>query len=484
MNREEIIKRELFVIISELKKNQALNTPNANASIAEITRVLSETAKELAIKDPEEVFLEIRNEYFKAVETEALLSPGIATVIEDSKERIYLSKYSGNIGDETGTLVSADTRFDLASITKLFTVLEALKLNQNGLFDINQIVKDVYQSPYKTLNVTIADLLRFKYELQTVGRIDEPNLTTAQFYRRLLRPKIGKNAHVYSDIPYIIVKTLMPNSRTFFTEYYDELGLLSLGYDTNGIITGGYDFEAVADKKARLMMTLGIQPGHAGLFGTADDLIKVFDALEAGFLDKESLDMLVSPGTTDRYTPMYDSEGKEIGQKPINRGMGVYIEHPEGLKVGEVIPGLSKYAFSITGYTGGYASYDILNGFSSVILANPISIAATQAQVLVRKVPEGNTVLADKNGILLPEDTMIVSGYVDGKKMVNLYNPEGEHLETRTYTNIMNGIKLQQLYTILKLRLTKRVAMLLAKSDLLAEHIEEEYSGGKDFLRR
>jgi len=484
MNKEEIIKKELFIIISELKANQAQHTELANESISNITRVLQEVAKELAVKTPEEVFLEIRKEYFDAVEQEALLSPGIAAIIQDSENRIYLSKYSGDIGDETKTAVSSETRFDLASITKLFTVLEALKLNQDGLFDINQIIKDINKSPYTTLNVTVADLLRFKYELQTMGRIDEPDLTTAAFYRRLLRPKIGPNSHVYSDIPYIIVKTLMPNSRTFFTDYYEELGLLSLGYDTNGIITGGYDFEAVADQKARLMMKLGIQPGHAGLFGTADDLIKVFDALQRGFLDKDSLDMLVSSGTNDKYAPMYDKDGKEIGQRPIVRGMGVYIEHPEGLKVGEVIPGLSKYAFSITGYTGGYATYDVLNGFSSVILANPITIAATKAQVQVRKVPDDNRVLLDKDGKPLKKDTMIVSSFVDNKKMVNLYDDQGEHLETRPYTNMMNGIKLQQLYTILKLRLTKRVALALSKSDLLVEHIEEEYSGGKKFLNR
>jgi len=483
MEKEEIIKRELFNIINELKSNQNLDTYLANESIANIARELEETARQLDTMSPEEVMLRIRRDYFEAVSSTALLSPGIATVIEDSKDKIYLARYEGNIGDETQTLVSKDTRFDYASITKLFTVLEALKLNQDGLFDINQIIAEINRSPYKTLNITVADILRFKYELSTIGRIDDPSITTAQFYRRLLRPKIGKNAYTYSDIPYIIVKTLMPNSRKFFTDYYDELGLLSVGYDISGQITGGYDFEAVADEKARLMQRLAIQPGHAGLFGTADDLIKVFDALNNGFLSEESLKLLLSPGTEERYTPKYDNEGKEIGLKPINRGMGVYIEHPEGLKVGEVIPGLSKKAFSITGFTGGYASYDLINGLSSVILANPLTIEATAAKVLVNKVPNDNRYLLSKEGVPFKAGTTIVSNYTDRKKNINIYDENGIHLENRAYTNILNSLKIQQLYTLLKLRLTKRVALALATSDVLKQHIEEEYSGGKKFTK-
>ena len=483
MTKEEIIKKELFNIIAELKANQKMHTPAAEESLANMVRELQQTAKDLALLDPLEVMIKIKREYYKAVSQEALIAPGVATVIEDSKDKIYLARYEGNIGDETGTLVSKDTRFDYASITKLFTVLEALKLNQEGLFDINKIIAEVANSPYKTLNITIADILRFKYELQTTGRIDEPNITTAQFFRRLLRPKIGPNAHVYSDIPYIIVKTLMPNSRKFFTDYYDELGLLSVGYDLNGEITGGYDFEAVADEKARQMMKLGIQPGHAGLFGTADDLIKVFDSLNNGFLTEDSIKEMLSPGTDEYYTPKYDKEGRENGLKPINRGMGVYIEHPEGLKVGEVIPGLSKQAFSITGYTGGYASYDLVNGLSSVILANPLTIEATKAKILVNKVPKDNKYLLDKNGYPFVAGSTIVSNYAGHKKNINIYDVNGNLVENRAYTNILNSLKLQQLYTLLKLRLTKRVALALAKSDLLVEHINNEFAGGKSFSK-
>lgn len=480
METKDIIIEEMIKIISELKSNQKLNTDVANASIKEINNELEKTALDLLYLSPEEVFKKIKEEYYQAVLQEGLVSPGIATIIEDSKECIYLAKYAGNIGDETKTLVSAKTRFDLASITKLFTVLEALKLNQEGLFDVNQIVREINRSPYTTLNVTVADILRFKYELLTNGRTDEKNITSPQFFRRLLRPKIGYNTHLYSDIPYIITKTLLPESRKFFNEYSNELELLSTSYSLSGEITGGFDFTSVADEKARLMLNMGIQPGHAGLFSTADDLINVFDGLNNGFLNKDSLDMLVNPDTSENYVPAYDEKGNIIGKRAVSRAMGVYIEHPDGLKVSEVIPGLSKYAFSITGYTGGYATYDVVNGLSSVILANPLTIASTKEKVLVNNIPDNNKYLLDLNGKPYEKGLIITSKY-DGKKLINIYSKDGEYLETRTYTNLLDSLKKQQIYTLLKLRLTKRVAKLLATSDNLIDHIEEEYRGGKVF---
>jgi hypothetical protein len=165
--------------------------------------------------------------------------------------------------------------------------------------------------------------------------------------------------------------------------------------------------------------------------------------------------------------------------------MGVYIEHPEGLKVGEVIPGLSKKAFAITGFTGGYASYDLVNGFSGVILANPLSIEATENKILVNQVPEDNRYLLSKDGEPYPKGSVIISNYIQSekKKNINIFNPDGSLIENRAYTNMLNTLKLQQLYTLLKLRLTKRVALALAESDILVDHINEEYSGGKKFVK-
>ncbi len=217
MTNNEIIRQELLKLIDELKEQQNLHGKEANESIERMIRELEQIALYLMAHTPEEAMEYARQEYFAAVTAEALITPGIATVIQDVKEHIYLPYYKGNIGDETGTLVSSKTRFDLASITKLFTVLEALKLTEDGLFDVNMMLSEFYRSPFRDLHVTVADLLRFKYELVTPQRIDDPNLTAVKFFRNILRPAIGPNSHTYSDIPFIIAKMLMPRGIDFLS---------------------------------------------------------------------------------------------------------------------------------------------------------------------------------------------------------------------------------------------------------------------------
>ena len=211
MDKERIIRRILAEILEDFRSNQAFDSEAAKITYEILRNELSLTAIELLAKSPDEVYDEIRKRYLETVTAMSKLSPGIATAIQDLQNNIYVSEYLGNIGDETGTKVTKDTRFDLASITKMFTSLEALKLNQDGLFDVYSVIDEINLSPYKTLHITVLDIMRFKYELLTTHRIDEPNITLPEFYRRLLRPSIGKNKYVYSDIPYIITKTLLPN---------------------------------------------------------------------------------------------------------------------------------------------------------------------------------------------------------------------------------------------------------------------------------
>ncbi len=485
MTKEEIVRKELSDILYDFRGNRAIESEAAQKTYERLREELSHTAVDLLSQDPAEVFENIKKRYYETVLAIGQLSPGIATALEDVKHNIYLSTYDGDIGDETKTKVTRETRFDLASITKMFTALEALKLHQDGLFDINSIINEINTSPYKTLPITVLDILRFKYELHTSGRLDKPGITLPEFYDFILKPEIGKNKYMYSDIPYIIAKTLLPNTHEFFNEYKDQLGFESLSYDTAGVITGAEDFMGVSDPKARQMTRLGIQPGHAGLFGNVDDVIKVIDILNNGFLSPTNLDVLVSSGAGAYYTPVYGADGKLRKYTAINHGTGVFIEHPEGLKASEVIPGLSRHAFSATGFTGVYSTYDLDNGFATVFLPNPISCAACEPNIHAFHVPENNRDLIDnKTDEPYEKGTIVICKYDNLHKVIKIYSPYGHLLDERTYTNITNQLKLEQFYTIFKLRLTKRVATLLATSDLEIEHIDKEYSGGKKFAKK
>ncbi len=230
------------------------------------------------------------------------------------------------------------------------------------------------------------------------------------------------------------------------------------------------------------MEKIGIKnPGHAGLYGTAEDIARVLEALSKGFLSPESIQEMLYPGTNEAYVKRYNPISRAETTQPVIRAMGVYVEHPEGMKVSEVIPGLSKKAFAITGFTGGYAACDLAHGFSSIILANPMTIAATGAKNLISEVPNDNRYLLDSQGRPIRGGSYLVSQFANGRKVTSIVSPEGQIVEQRNYTGMLDSLKLQQLYTLLKLRLIKRVALRLAESDRYVEHIEEEFSGGKRF---
>ena len=125
------------------------------------------------------------------------------------------------------------------------------------------------------------------------------------------------------------------------------------------------------------------------------------------------------------------------------------------------------------------------NGFATAFLPNPISIAASTPNILKYRVEGFNRDLIDNTTDEPYEPgTLIVSKFDSGKKVINIYNPYGRLEGSRTYTNITNQLKIEQLYTVYKLRLTKRVAKLLASSDLEIEHIDQKYSGGKTFTKK
>ena len=482
MTKEEIIKIEYQNIINEFANNIALKNDNSTKTLETLKEELSKLGVSLLETSPQDVYSNTVADYFKSIREASKVSPGFGTALEDIHNEIYLSKYVGNIGDIDKTKVTKRTRFDIASITKLFTIIEALKLHEEGLFNVYSLINEIEHSPYKTLSIPVIEALRFKYELQTIGRLDEKGISNPEFYRRLLRPRITQNHYIYSDIPYIIIKTLLPSTKEFFSMYSKELNYKTLSYSTNGIITGSEDLKMVSDGKARRMVEMGLEPGHAGLFGTVNDIIKVLDLLNNGFLSAKSIEMLLDNGTKDYYTPVYDANNNFKEYRAINHGTGVFIEHPEGLNKSQVISGLSTRAFSATGYTGGYSTFDLNNGFATCFLCNPVSIANTEPYHLDNYISP-DSLFRDSKGQPYPTHSKLVTEFVNGQKTIHVYDEEGNLIENRAFPPFLNGFKFEQFLTIYKLRFIKKVSLKLAESDLEIEEINKRFSGGKTFKK-
>lgn len=430
-------------------------------------------------KSPKEIYQAIIYDYLKSVKGISQLVPGLSTGIYDAKSAVSIYTYDGKL-NEKGILVDENTRFDLASSTKLFTALEALKLAEEGKFDLEKPVSSYKDGKYKNLDIPVSNMAKFYYDLRTDGRLDEKDgsLSLMELQRRLSETKVlNERTFVYSDIPFIILKDILPNSDEYFKKYFnDEMNLLSTGYDRNfGNLTGMRAGEMVNDPKAQVMERYSIYPGHAGIYSTSLDLVKLFKALDDGFLSHESMLKLITPAMDSpilldldgKILFNKDKSGNSLGVKKINRGMGVYYNHPEGIRISEMPAGLSDEAFAIAGFTGTWATFDLKNGLTANILANPLSS------------------LGEKEFIIDNEKFKIVDcgkKFADGVKFKVLGKTASALDDNIPFTRITNTLKEDAIYTLLKLRLAKNVLMRkasLERSSILSDEVINSFECSK-----
>lgn len=463
-----IIIEEMYKIIYELVINGKLKEYHP---IVEMFMDEKEELTSMIDKSPEEVYATIIKEYLMKVEGIAKLVPGLTTGIKDAKVGTEIYTYSGKT-KENGEKVDEYTRFDIASVTKLFTTTLALKLSEEGKFSLDRLVSSYKGGKYKYLNIPAEEMAKYYYELRTPGRLDDV-FSKNELNKRLSETSVVKEkTFVYSDIPFIILKDIIPDSDEYFKKYFnDEMKMLNTSYDYFGFLTGGEEDELnmVHDPKARVMERYGINPGHAGVFSTSRDLVKFSDALRNGFLSDNSLKKMITPVVK---TPMLlDENGNPIMKRdkngnaiePINilRAMGVQIKHPEGIRVSDFPLSVSDTAFVMTGFTGSHMVVDLKNGLTTNILANPISDNGQREVVIDNK----KFIIRDCGRV-----------FEDGTKfkVVNrtseVYDKEGNLITKVPYTRITNTLKEEQINVLLKLRLAKNC--LIRKAEFESEKDE------------
>lgn len=473
---KKIILDELNKVIVELLSNGRKERDNDIYS--EIKAYLKGVSEQLYIyKDspPNVIYDLIIDRYLKTVKGIASIVPGLATSINDDKTGLSLETYSG-VSSNNGPKVDENTRFDYASITKMFTAVEALKLQEEGKLDLNKSVSELSGGEFD-LDVSGSRLSKFGLSVMTDGRLDDKNIDKAEFERRLHEIKVREGIPFeYNDILYIILKMLMPTDDDYFRKYFhDEMRLLDTSYRKFGNMTGGNDnaVDVPYDPKARNMIKFGyFDPGHAGLFGTSRDLVRFHKNLRL-LLSDNSISELINKLDISN-DPV--QEGKVINQ---NRASGVYVNIPGGLDKGEVVPYLSKGAFSATGSSGGYATYDISNGLTANFLSNPYSgdlpivVDTSDPKYnfggLVQdgeklKVSKKRIEVYDKNGEPIRK-------YEDGR--VVLDKDGNEDIQTIPFVRITNELKNEQIKTILGLRLANKVLYRVVNELMLNEDNQE-----------
>ena len=282
----------------------------------------------------------------------------------------------GGVTDLVGTPVREDSIFDLASLTKLFTGLLVMRLNEDGLLDLTAPVT-AYAPQFTLLSsVTIDQVLGFELALVTPGRVDDQPDRAAgldTLFRIAAQPNAGSRA--YSDMHAMVLKYVIegasgqwymdclrqrildPLGMThIWATVPDDLRAKCVSCDrehriegTRWILRDGVAPGVPHDPKARLLAAPDDCPGHAGLFGIKADMIRLCQALLRG--DVLSPASLAAMSRNRTGHPLPD------GTYTQYLGSQCYVRHPV-LYYSEIPQYMGSRAIGLSGFTGHHLSLD------------------------------------------------------------------------------------------------------------------------------
>lgn len=348
-------------------------------------------------------------------------------------------------GGRTETALDGEVKensvFDLASLTKLFTGLCALRLKEGGLLDIGRPVFSYDPRFTELKDVTVEQLMSFTAELKTPGRVDE--CRDREEALRCLFGTVSTGApkgRAYSDIPSMVLKYVIEAAAGMpYMDFVRETVLTKAGmtetwarvpeeriadcqrYDPeyrimNGkhILREGLQPGVPHDPKAAVIQC-GTEDlcGHAGLFSTAADMTRFCRAvLEEKIVSGASLREMAVNRTGYR---------RPDGTHSQYLGYQCYVRHPNQY-YSEIPQYMGMRAFGNAGFTGNHLSVDPEHGSFVFFLGNRVQGRLTML------IPEEGKTFADYG---LNEDG---SGYViwdDGKRIpssVKYVHQKDEHL--------------------------------------------------------
>ena len=362
MQREPYASKEQIAdIISEVEKMVARGRPLEELEQIENKEKLIEDVIDNLITENVQEFEQFRQKYGV---------PGYSTSIKIHNYSIKL--YGGNL-NHLGEKLPPNALFDIASMTKFYTQIVAYNLIRDGVFKRSDRIKDLDPRFQNLEDLTIDEILTFGVDIKTEGDIRKTERVNdardSLFGSSIARDADGNQIRgtkwVYTDIGLMILKEVMEKlTGLTYPELVDKYIIYPLHLTNTHIIvpkqkiefiTGTPNFKEarINDMKANL---LGGYSGHAGVFTTSDDVVRLL----MGVRDEKIL-----PNYQDAYT--LGNLNDYIAKMGSN-----YVAHPNGLEKSYIETFEPHDTFAIAGSTRVNAA-SFGDGAYSVML-NPASI--------------------------------------------------------------------------------------------------------------
>jgi uncharacterized protein YbbC (DUF1343 family)/CubicO group peptidase (beta-lactamase class C family) len=303
--------------------------------------------------------------------------PGAVLLVGHDGQVVYRKAFGERSLEPTRSAMTADTIFDLASLTKVIaTTTAVMQLVEQGRIRLNDPVTKYIPEFAQNgkSDIVVRDLLThysgFAPDLDLshpwIGRDTAYSMAFAE-----TPDSPPETRFVYSDINFIVLGALvervsgMPLDVYCAQKIFAPLGMVHTRflppqgwlpqiapteYDEHGQMLRG----VVHDPTARRM---GGVAGHAGLFSTADDLAKFAQALLDGTT-------ILSPLTIEKMsTPQQPPYASAL------RGFGWDIDSPFSSNRGELLP---VGSFGHTGFTGTSVWIDPTTHTYVILLTNAV----------------------------------------------------------------------------------------------------------------
>ena len=377
------------------------------------------------------------------------LLPGAVLIVGHNGQVVYRKAYGHRALVPTPEAMTADTIFDLASLTKVIATTSSLmKLFEQGKFRLNDKITDyIPEFQGGKSDIVIRNLFTHFSGLQPDVPLTNPWTGYDTGIRLACADKpAGPPAvrYVYSDINFILLGELvhrlsgqmLPDYardnifmplRMSTTMFRPPASLVPRIAPTERLGTTGPPLRGVVhDPTARNM---GGIAGHAGLFSTADDLARFAQMmLNGGELDGVRV---LSPLTIQKFT-----EPQSPPDQPILRGLGWDIDSPHSSNRGELFP-IGSYGH--TGFTGTSIWIDPSTKKYVILLANSVHPALRPALTPLRgKVA---TIAAAAVGAGVPGVTL--TGYNETLTGAGARRETGRNGNTRTGLDVLVEQKFQ-----------------------------------------
>ena len=340
------------------------------------------------------------------------MTPGIQILVAKKGKTVYRKNF-GTLDYNPANKVTDNTIYDLASLTKILATLpELMRLYTKGDFKPVDTFEDLLPKLKHTnkAEMTMKDVLSHYAQFQawipffkrTLDSVQKPSTAfystvksdefptevakdmyliegyTDTIYKRIDESELIKDKkYLYSDLPYYYFKKFIekkekkPLQELVQKHFYRGLGAYQLTYlplhkfspaniapseDEKGFrnqVLRGY----VHDQGAAMLGGVG---GHAGLFGSADDVAKVMQMyLQKGYYGGT---WFLQPQAVALFnTCNYCNEGNR-------RGLG--FDKPQLGRSGPTCGCVPMNSFGHTGFTGTFAWADPTNEILIVFLSN------------------------------------------------------------------------------------------------------------------